>query len=157
MSTLGIENIEHTNGTTAMTVDSTGRVLTPARPAFLAKKLGGSNTTGIVDFETIVVNVGNGYSNSTYKFTAPVAGIYQLQTFCLTTNNSDANDLTIRINDVRYANARADVTNAAHNTISMSTIASLSVGDLVHVAVGGGSGISAASSDYNNFSGFLIG
>ena len=161
MSTLGIENIEHTNGTTAMTIDSTGRVLTPARPAFLAKKLGGSNvTSGTVDFETIVINVGNGYTISgtnAYKFTAPVAGLYQLQTFCLTTSNSSANDLQIRVNDVEYAQARADVSSAAHNTISMSTIASLSVGDTVQVKVSGGDGISAASGNYNNFSGFLIG
>ena len=162
MSTLGIENIEHTNGTTAMTIDSTGRVLTPARPAFLAKKLGGSNVSsgGTVDFETIVINVGNGYTTSgtnAYKFTAPVAGLYQLQTFCLTTNNSSDNDITLRINDVEYAQGRAAVGTANHNTISISTITNLSVGDLVHVKVSGGDGISSASGNYNNFSGFLIG
>ena len=43
MSTLAIENIEHTNGTSAITIDTGGIVKTPQRPAFLAKKLGGSN------------------------------------------------------------------------------------------------------------------
>jgi hypothetical protein len=37
MSNLLVQNIKHTNGTTAMTVDSSGRVTTPARPSFLVR------------------------------------------------------------------------------------------------------------------------
>ena len=33
-SELGVQTIQHTNGTDAMTIDSSGRVLTPARPLF---------------------------------------------------------------------------------------------------------------------------
>ena len=29
---LGVQTIQHTNGTDAMTIDSSGRILTPARP-----------------------------------------------------------------------------------------------------------------------------
>ncbi len=133
-----------------------GIIKIPSQVAFLAKKVGGGNATGIIDFETTVINIGNGYSNSTYKFTAPVAGLYQLQTFCLSTNNADANSLQIMINNVRYAQGRIDVGSSAHNTISIFTIANLSVGDLVHVELAGGA-ITASTSDFNNFSGFLIG
>ena len=35
-SELGVQTIQHTNGTDAMTIDSGGRVLTPQRPAFYA-------------------------------------------------------------------------------------------------------------------------
>ena len=38
MSTLFVNNIKHTNDTSAMTIDSAGRILTPARPAFRAEK-----------------------------------------------------------------------------------------------------------------------
>ena len=34
MSKLSVNTIAHTGGTTAQTIDSTGRILTPARPAF---------------------------------------------------------------------------------------------------------------------------
>jgi len=163
MSKLFVDSIEPKTTGGDITIPSfTGSTLQksniPSQVAFLAKKLGGSNvTSGIVDFETIVLNVGNGYSNSTYKFTAPVAGIYQLQCFCLTTSTASANDLQIMINDVRYAQARIDVGSVAHNTISMATIASLSVGNTVHMNFANSGGISASEADWNNFSGYLIG
>ena len=34
MSTLFVNNIKHTNDTSAMTIDTSGRILTPARPFF---------------------------------------------------------------------------------------------------------------------------
>ena len=40
MSTLGIENIEHTNGTSAMTVDTSGRIAMPKVPAFAVRGFG---------------------------------------------------------------------------------------------------------------------
>ena len=46
MSNLLVQNIKHTNGTTAQTIDSTGRVLTPARPSFRAKPSGSATTIG---------------------------------------------------------------------------------------------------------------
>ena len=36
MSKLSVNTIAHTGGTTAQTIDSSGRILTPARPAFRA-------------------------------------------------------------------------------------------------------------------------
>ena len=35
-SELHVDAIKHSGGTSAMTIDSTGRILTPARPAFSA-------------------------------------------------------------------------------------------------------------------------
>ena len=163
MSKLFVDSIEPKTTGGDITIPSfTGSTLQksniPSQVAFLAKKLGGSNvTSGIVDFETIVLNVGNGYSNSTYKFTAPVSGIYQLQSFCLSKNTASGNDLQIMINDVLYAQARMDVGSAAHNTMSMATIASLSVGDTVHINSENSGGVSASGANWNNFSGHLVG
>ena len=64
----------------AMTIDSTGRVLTPARPAFFAFPSAnfssgtGAGTTQI--FASTQHNVGGHYSTSTGKFTVPIAGVY---------------------------------------------------------------------------------
>ena len=80
MSKLQVETISHTNNTTAQTIDSSGRVLTPARPAFFAYPSAnfstgtGSGTTQI--FDTTQHNVGGHYSTSTGKFTVPIAGVY---------------------------------------------------------------------------------
>ena len=80
MSNLLVQNIKHTNNTTAQTIDSSGRVLTPARPSFFAYPSSdfstgtGSGTTQI--FDTTQHNVGGHYSTSTGKFTVPIAGVY---------------------------------------------------------------------------------
>jgi len=91
MSTIGIENIEHTNGTTAMTV-SDGGVVTFNNPPGLktsfvsvyAQGTSGYVTGSTGDFlplTAIYQHKGTGnadYNTSTYKYTAPVNGIYQI-------------------------------------------------------------------------------
>jgi hypothetical protein len=80
MSNLLVQNIKHTNGTTAQTIDSSGRITTPARPAFLAFPSSsfstgtGAGTTRI--FDSTQHNIGGHYSTSTGKFTVPIAGVY---------------------------------------------------------------------------------
>ena len=69
-----------TNSNTAMSVDTAGRVTTPARPAFLAFPSAnfstgtGAGTTQV--FNTTQHNVGGHYSTTTGKFTVPIAGVY---------------------------------------------------------------------------------
>ena len=79
MSNLLVQNIKHTNNTTSMTVDSSGRVLTPTIPAFWAysdsDNVSTSDTAIVFNFTDL--NNGNHYSTSTGRFTAPVAGIYE--------------------------------------------------------------------------------
>jgi len=85
MSNLLVQNIKHTNGTTAQTIDSSGNttvsqnIFTPAIPVFWAYSSTASvtgNATAIV-FNQVDLNNGNHYSTSTGRFTAPVAGIYE--------------------------------------------------------------------------------
>jgi len=62
---------------TALRIDSGGRVFKPRQISFIATGNNGAyiNTTPI-PFPTVIQNVGNGYNNSNYTFTAPVAGTY---------------------------------------------------------------------------------
>lgn len=80
-SIIGVQELQHTNGTSAMTIDSSGRILTPARPAFRGVK-----GYGATDFTTEIIvtgytesfDIGSCFNNSTGIFTAPVTGIYQI-------------------------------------------------------------------------------
>ena len=91
MSNLLVQNIKHTNGTTAQTIDSTGRVLTPARPAFRARIAGSGSatgTSGVLVFETEDFDIGGNYDTSNGRFTAPIAGIYWFAFNIITATNS---------------------------------------------------------------------
>tara|TARA_R100001082_G_scaffold63160_1_gene35401 strand:- start:596 stop:1102 length:507 start_codon:yes stop_codon:yes gene_type:complete len=80
MSNLLVQNIKHTNNTTAMTVDSAGRILTPTRPMFSVKATQTSNiandTLTTVTWGTELFDVGSNFASNT--FTAPITGYYQL-------------------------------------------------------------------------------
>ena len=75
-STLKIQNIAHTDGTTAMTIDSSGRVLQPAKPCFYAYMSSGtlavdSTNSTKTPLNSTLVNIGNCWSTSNHEFTAP--------------------------------------------------------------------------------------
>ena len=81
MSKLSVNTIAHTGGTTGMTIDSSGRVLQPAKPSFFAYMSSGSfapdvNNTTKTPLNSTLVNIGNCWSTTNHEFTAPVAGTY---------------------------------------------------------------------------------
>ena len=82
-STLKVNTIAHTGGTTAQTIDSTGRILTPARPAFRAfipSNLPSTDyTTGgthQITFPSESYDIGGNYDTGNGKFIVPIAGLY---------------------------------------------------------------------------------
>ena len=75
----------------AMTIDSVGRILTPARPAFRARIAGSTDhhgDTGTLVFETEDFDIGGNYNTSTGIFTAPIAGIYHFMFRSLSATNA---------------------------------------------------------------------
>ena len=84
-----------TNSNTALTIDSSGRVLKsvipfafvgfPGTDSYVAK-----TANAIVDFSYAFVNDGSHYDTSTYKFTCPVAGLYRVE---ISTLSQSANEV----------------------------------------------------------------
>ena len=81
MSEIRVQELAHTNGTSALEISSGGIITQPAKPAFQAR--GAASWTDLtISFATAAfsveqVDVGGDYDHATnYAFTAPVAGVY---------------------------------------------------------------------------------
>jgi len=99
-STLKVDNIAHTGGTTGMTVNSDGRVShpvyapsTPNRPAFYVHTPGGSaggggdgTANGYLAWTVTKHNIGNHFDGT--NFVCPVAGLYSFSWHILSNYNS---------------------------------------------------------------------
>ena len=80
MSTLGIENIEHTNGTNAITINSDGSMKRGAFQVYSNSSQGiASNVHTIVQLDQKLLDPDNYFDTSTYRFTPQVAGIYYIE------------------------------------------------------------------------------
>lgn len=159
--TLRLKKLEHTNGTTAMTIDSSGRVTTSTnRPAFMARRTSGQGN-GTVVFDTVMLNQGSHYDNSTGKFTAPIAGLYNFSFNVLSDNDGTdgywTTSLFINGSDYCKVQNRTELDNDFGG--SLSVIASLSVNDYVNVnnASINVYGTSSATENFTWFCGYLIG
>lgn len=101
-SIIGVETLQHTNGTTAATIDSSGRVALSNRPYAFADFNGSayvSKTSGsTLVFDNAIHNDGGHYNTGTGVFTCPVAGLYTVQGSLLSENNSDSYETWIRQN-----------------------------------------------------------
>ena len=88
-SELRVSTIAAVGGTSSMTIDSSGRVNTPTRPAFHARLsgTGGSGVQGSLVFNEEDFDIGSNYDTSNGRFTAPIAGIYYFAFDALVANS----------------------------------------------------------------------
>ena len=91
-SVLKVSSIQDpTYSNTALSIDSSGRVLMPQRPLFKAGLNTTRNVASVGTYEAIVwtneiFDVGNNWDNT--EFTAPIAGMYYFYFTYLTPNNA---------------------------------------------------------------------
>ena len=95
VNTLKTDAITDKTGTSALTIDSTGRILQPAKPSFFAHGTTGSwqsvSSGGIVtELDATDHNIGGHYDTSNGKFTVPITGVYcfQFNLYIKQTSNS---------------------------------------------------------------------
>jgi len=153
-SELGVQTIQHTNGTDALTIGSDGAVeaqgILTSRglsyiPSFSARGGGGavsSTTIGTYDnYETGVThNIGSHYNYTNKEFTCPVDGLY-LFTVTAYGNNGNTGALRLSVNDNYSENYPQISTDGftGYPMYSMSAVLSLSANDTVQTYVRGGS------------------
>lgn len=172
MSTLKVQEIQHTGGTTAQTIDSTGRILTPARPAFRARIAGSTGNhgdNGTLIFETEDFDIGGVYNTSNGKFTAPINGVYHIMFRGLSATNATGGVNTageypygdLYKNGSTLAGTRFygyDNTGNFMLTLMANTTLQLTSGDEITVVMGAEFIYSAATAAYDPcFEGYLIG
>jgi len=159
-SIINVDKVRATGSTTdALTIDSSGRVLTPARPAFHAYSNTGSNAYFSANAEAVwnstLVNVGDCYSTSTGRFISPIAGTYF---FMATLLSSSGERLYFRMrkngSDIAGTFVETDDPEAGlYQSASTSATITLAVNDYVSVYLT----TTAYGGSYGNFNGHLVG
>lgn len=170
----GINTVKYDASTTAITIDSAGRVTKPNNPAFSAFLTAVTSTAGTTPFKPtrIDINVGNMYNSTTGRATAPVAGTYYFHFQGLAHSTERDNiDLRFYINGNQIQSGSVyepDWIGSGYRKVMMSTIFSLSVNDYVTVQCQNTSADfqfygdnnafqSNSGSGHSGFQGFLIG
>lgn len=160
MSKLYVNEIaSKTGATTAMTIDSSGRVSMPNVIAWRVKRTSGdvgANTD--VVFNLVQVSQGGGYSTSTGRFTAPVAGIYFIS-FTGRANGTSATHMSFKKNGTEFQGFRSTSTGGTVGNVGMSAscVVDLAVNDYIQVRVKDGTMNGNEGLDDGMFSGYFIG
>ena len=146
-----------TNGAERMRISSGGIVTIPNQPAFSVYQVSQNGGTGIMTYNTTILNRGGCVNLANGRFTAPVAGAYQI-TFMAFQQNGDTNVLSCNFykngasTTVRTYQNDSDTGYGPHQTLS--TILLLAANDYVYVNITSGT---IHGNEDGFFSGFLIG
>ena len=178
-SILNVDQIRNAAGTTALTIDSSGRIVTPARPAFSVTQIeasGNAGQTGHYSFNTVDTNINSCWNTSNNRFEAPVAGVYNFSFTGSAARNSSgtvlfdnenchlklekstdsgSNWTAICNSYVYFASANGSV----HLNMALSGTFTLSNGDYVRINVANNyiHSSTLANERSPTFSGYLIG
>tara|TARA_Y100001972_G_scaffold9180_1_gene9634 strand:+ start:109 stop:597 length:489 start_codon:yes stop_codon:yes gene_type:complete len=149
-----------TNSNTAISVDSSGRMTTPAVPAFHCTKT--SSQTASSDDETVLfqqIDFDNGSNFANNTFTVPIAGIYFFSFKWLSINDTNQHDLNLCVNGTAVSRSRNDKSaSSAHATITINYLASLSVNDAVTCQIDqNGKKVYGSGNNWTTFMGYLVG
>ena len=166
MSTLKVQTIQHTNGTSGMTIDSGGRVNMPKIPCCFVQLTTSnaqdtsnpySTTDTDIRFDSIILNQGSCYSESTGRFTVPVAGVYEAKANCLS-DNSITNDshINIRKNGTIISRGYQSV-DSQYVAVVAHCLISCSVNDYFTVQLQNGAVYIDSNGKYSMFSVRLVG
>lgn len=154
---------------TGLTIDSSGRVLQPEKPAFFAymDSSAAEGFTGTIVCNNVRYNKGGHYSTTTGKFTAPVAGVYQFNFISFGCENATGSALAANTSmwiDLHHDTDGTDLARLYHKAgsdgypaLSLSHAVYLDANDAVKIQVNNKYIYNDSSDLYITFSGFLVG
>ena len=96
-----VDTIQNNGGTTGLTIDSSGRVFQPAKPAFMVGQSSITSNTpnAVIPFDETILDQGSNFSLSDNRFNVPVTGIYHFHFHSfLDAQNSSSGAITLRLN-----------------------------------------------------------
>jgi len=134
----GITGISNSANATAITIDSSNRVTLPAQPSFRAIGTTSSfATTSPIPFPSVQHNIGSHFSTGTNKFTAPIAGAYEIHVhigYVAVESNAGNGQVSITVNGTTKAYSYTNLPAATgYIPCSVSLLIQLAVNDYVTV------------------------
>jgi len=161
-SILKVSSIQDpTNSNTAMSIDTSGRVTTPARPAFrvygaLTAWVSFSSNVKVDNLTTVDYNIGSHYSTSDHEFTVPIAGLYHFSGHIYVNNTATMSDFYLSVDDAAFTGhlyfASQD-NDQSDSTVTFAETLQLTANQTVSIKGNSGQYYPAFSS----FGGYLIG
>ena len=149
-------SLKNPNGTTGLTIDSSGRVSNPNLISFEAiRTLGNVAVNNVVVFNQTRHNTGGHYNTSNGTFTAPIAGSYIFTCHGFTNNTADLT-MDMQVNQANVLRMQFD-TNAGYRGQVLSAIFKLAVNDTVRMYTTSGEVHYNTSGLYSNFTGAFLG
>jgi hypothetical protein len=143
-----------------MSIDGSGRVFKPAQPSFLATGADDSYvTTSPIPFPTVKYNIGNHYNNSTYTFTAPVAGRYFFHAHLGLVNGGSGNQgyPWFSVNGSQNQYSYQNFSTTWYGNANLTCVYNLSANDTVKVTFSYSSATYSNETNTTKFMGFLVG
>jgi len=139
-SELGVQTIQHTNGTDALTIASSGSVYPKGLtywPHCSVYKTGNQTATSaeeVVVWNNVTNNPNSDFNTSTNKYVAPIDGIYSLTINALTSSDADEHNYAIFVNSTQVGKVRSPVV-SGHESMAIVQSLSLSADDEVYMTI----------------------
>ena len=164
-SILNVDQINNAAGTSAMTIDGSGRILTPQVPYFYFRGYAGLATSAIagtdkaVYFDAIEESRGGGLDNSSTlgaSYTVPVAGVYCIWANVGLTNTADYLGLAL-YHGTTLKQKGWSGNDLAHYSNSVQVVMNLAQNDVIRCTIDISYNVPNTDPQYMNFCGYLIG